>query len=38
MVLEDQVVDYVIGSGKVIEQPATFKEIMNFGAEPASDV
>jgi trigger factor len=37
MVLEDQVVDYIVGAGKLTEQPATFKDIMNFGAETASD-
>jgi trigger factor len=32
MVLEDQVVDYLLARAKVSEQPATFKEVMNFGA------
>ena len=32
MVLEDQVVDYLLARAKVSDQPATFKEVMNFGA------
>ncbi len=32
MVLEDQVVDYLIERAQVTDQPATFKELMNFGA------
>ena len=32
MVLEDQVVDYLIERAKVTDQPSTFKELMNFGA------
>jgi trigger factor len=32
MVLEDQVVDYLLERAKVTEQPSTFKELMNFGA------
>jgi trigger factor len=32
MVLEDQVVDYLLERAKVTDQPATFKELMNFGA------
>jgi trigger factor len=32
MVLEDQVVDYLLERAKIAEKPATFKEIMNFGA------
>jgi trigger factor len=32
MVLEDQVVDYLLARAKVTDQPATFKEVMNFGA------
>lgn len=32
MVLEDQVVDYLLERAKVSDQPATFKEVMNFGA------
>lgn len=31
-VLEDQVVDWLLERAKVIEKPATFKELMNFGA------
>ncbi|MBS1200091.1 MAG: trigger factor [Proteobacteria bacterium] len=37
MVLEDQVVDHIVGAARVTEQPATFKDIMNFGAEEASE-
>jgi len=37
MVLEDQVVDHIVAAAKVTEQPATFKDIMNFGAEEASE-
>jgi trigger factor len=32
MVLEDQVVDYLLERAKVTDQAATFKEVMNFGA------
>jgi len=32
MVLEDQVVDYLLERAKVAEQPSSFKELMNFGA------
>jgi trigger factor len=32
MVLEDQVVDYLLDRAKVNDQPSTFKELMNFGA------
>jgi trigger factor len=32
MVLEDQVVDYLLERAAVTEQPSTFKELMNFGA------
>jgi trigger factor len=32
MVLEDQVVDHLLGRANVTEQPSTFKELMNFGA------
>jgi trigger factor len=31
-VLEDQVIDWLLTRAKVTEQPATFKEVMNFGA------
>jgi len=37
MVMEDQVVDYLVSKAKIREQQATFKEIMNFGAAEASD-
>ena len=36
-VLEDQVVAHVVGVAEIQEQPSSFKEIMNFGAEPASE-
>lgn len=36
-VLEDQVVAYVVGAARIEEQPCSFKEIMNFGADPASE-
>jgi len=32
MVLEDQVVDYLVARARVNDQPSTFKELMNFGA------
>jgi len=32
MVLEDQVVDYLLERALVTEQPSTFKDLMNFGA------
>jgi trigger factor len=32
LVLEDQAVDLLLGHAKVTERPATFKEVMNFGA------
>jgi len=32
MVLEDQVIDYLLERAQVTDQPATFKELMNFGA------
>jgi trigger factor len=31
-VLEDQVVDWVVERAKVVDEPSTFKELMNFGA------
>jgi trigger factor len=31
-VLEDQAVDWLLDRVKVVEQPSTFKELMNFGA------
>jgi trigger factor len=36
-VLEDEAVDWVVRSAKVKDQPGTFKNIMNFGAEAASE-
>lgn len=36
-VLEDQAVAWVINVAQVTDQPGTFKEIMNFGAEPTSE-
>ena len=36
-VLEDQAVDWVVSVARVTDQPGTFKEIMNFGADAASD-
>jgi trigger factor len=36
-VLEDQAVDWVVNVAKVTDQPATFKDIMNFGADAASE-
>lgn len=35
--LEDQVVAHVVGVARVSDQPSSFKEIMNFGAEAASE-
>ncbi len=32
MVLEDQVIDYLLARAQVTEQPSSFKELMNFGA------
>lgn len=37
MVMEDQAVEHVIGRASVTEQPATFKDIMNFGASAESE-
>jgi trigger factor len=31
-VLEDQAVDWLLGKVKIVDQPTTFKELMNFGA------
>lgn len=31
-VLEDQVIDWLLERAKISEQPATFKDVMNFGA------
>jgi len=36
-VLEDQAVAWVVNSAQVTDQPGSFKDIMNFGADPASD-
>lgn len=36
-VLEDQAVAWIIGQAQVTDQPGTFKEIMNFGADAASE-
>ena len=30
--LEDQAVEWLLGKVKVVEQPSSFKELMNFGA------
>jgi trigger factor len=32
MVLEDQVIDYLLERSQVTDQPSSFKELMNFGA------
>jgi trigger factor len=32
VVIEDQVVDFLLARARVTEQPATFKDVMNFGA------
>jgi trigger factor len=37
MVIEDQAVEHVIARAAVSEQPATFKDIMNFGATGESE-
>ncbi len=36
-VLEDQAVAWIISAAKVTDQPGSFKAIMNFGADPASE-
>ena len=36
-VLEDQAVNWVVSAAKVTDQPGSFKDIMNFGAEAASE-
>jgi trigger factor len=36
-VLEDEAVDWVVRSAKVKDQPGSFKDIMNFGADAASE-
>lgn len=33
LVLEDQVVDWLLARAKLNEQPATFKQVMNFGTQ-----
>ena len=38
MVLEDQAVDHVLEHASVTEQAASFKELMNFGADAASEL
>ncbi|MGA0100297.1 MAG: trigger factor [Steroidobacteraceae bacterium] len=37
MVLEDQLVDYILEKAQVTAQPASFKDIMNFGADASSE-
>ena len=37
LVLEDQAVDHVLEHAQISEQATTFKELMNFGADGASD-
>jgi trigger factor len=32
IVIEEQVVDLLLEQAKVTDQPATFKDVMNFGA------
>ena len=36
-VLEDQAVAWIINAAQVTDQPGSFKDIMNFGADPASE-
>lgn len=36
-VLEDQAVEWIVAAAQVTDQPATFKDIMNFGADAASE-
>jgi trigger factor len=36
-VLEDQAVEWVVQAAQVTDQPGSFKDIMNFGADAASD-
>lgn len=36
-VLEDQAVAWVISQAQVTDQPGSFKDIMNFGVDPASE-
>jgi len=35
LVLEEQVVDWLLARARINEQPSTFKQVMNFGAEGA---
>lgn len=37
MVIEDQAVDHVLSKASITDQPATFKDIMNFGATAESE-
>jgi trigger factor len=37
MVLEEQAVEHVLSKASITEQPATFKDIMNFGAAAESE-
>ena len=37
-VLEDQVVDWVVGKAKITEKPATFSELTGFGQNQAGSV
>jgi trigger factor len=36
-VLEDQAIAWIVDQAQVADEPATFKDIMNFGADAASD-
>jgi trigger factor len=36
-VLEDQAIEWIVNAAQVTDQPASFKDIMNFGAEAASE-
>lgn len=36
LVLEDQVVDWLLARAKLNEQPATFKQVMNFGTQESN--
>jgi trigger factor len=36
-VLEDQAVDWIVKAAQVTDQPGSFKDIMNFGADAASE-
>jgi trigger factor len=35
--LENQAIDWVVKAARVTDQPASFKDIMNFGVDPASE-